>query len=206
MKDNKKRYRSLLVWGIISLVCCSSIYLFCNFIASKQTNHFPLFFDFELSFPLVPWMIYFYISLAILLFLNVILIKDPKVIKAFSVCLILTVLIAGVVFILFPGKLGFKRVTEVTGYQWLFSLLHAVDQPFNLYPSLHITYSSLTVFAIIDQTKNKLFHLILILWLIMIGFSVVLVHQHHLFDILTGIILAGLVIKFVYRRLIPKEA
>jgi membrane-associated phospholipid phosphatase len=136
--------------------------------------------------------------------LNVFLLRDPKVIKAFSICLILTVLVAGLIFVLFPGKLGFNRVSEVPGHEWLFSFLHAIDQPFNLYPSLHITYSSLTVFAIIDQTNNKLFHYILIVWLVLIVFSVVLVHQHHLFDILTGLILAWLVVKIVYRRLIPK--
>ena len=88
----------------------------------------------------------------------------------------------------------------------IFSLLHAVDQPFNLYPSLHITYSSLTVFAIIDQTKSRVFHAFLLFWLVLIAFSVVLVHQHHLFDIITGLVLAGIVIKFVYRKLVPKKA
>ena len=206
MQENKSRIKSLFVWGTISLISCSSIYLLCNFLASIQTNHFPLYFDFELSFPLVPWMIYFYVSLTLLLLLNVFLLKDPKVIRAFSICLILTVLVAGLIFVLFPGKLGFNRVSEVPRHEWLFSFLHAIDQPFNLYPSLHITYSSLTVFAIIDQTNNKLFHYILIVWLVLIGFSVVLVHQHHLFDILTGLILAWLVVKIVYRRLIPKAS
>jgi membrane-associated phospholipid phosphatase len=151
-------------------------------------------------------MIYFYVSLALLLLLNVFMLKDPKVIRAFSICLIVTVLIAGLIFILFPGRLGFTRVSYVPGYEWIFSLLHAVDQPFNLYPSLHITYSSLTVFAIIDQTKSRIFHVFLLFWLVLIAFSVVLVHQHHLFDIITGLILAGIVIKFVYRKLVPKKA
>ena len=196
----------MLLWGCICFISCSSIYLSCNFFASKQIHHYPLFFDFELSFPLVPWMIYFYVSLALLLLLNVFMLKDPKVIKAFSICLIVTVLIAGLIFIIFPGRLGFTRVSHVPGYEWIFSLLHAVDQPFNLYPSLHITYSSLTVFAIIDQTKSRVFHAFLLFWLVLIAFSVVLVHQHHLFDIITGLVLAGIVIKFVYRKLVPKKA
>ena len=100
MQKNKSRIKALFVWGTISLISCSSIYLLCNFLASIQTNHFPLYFDFELSFPLVPWMIYFYVSLTLLLLLNVFLLKDPKVIRAFSICLILTVLVAGLIFVL----------------------------------------------------------------------------------------------------------
>lgn len=205
MQKNKSRIKALLVWGFTSLISCSSIYLLCNFLASIQINHFPLYFDFELTIPFIPWMIYCYISLVLLLLLNVFLLKDPKVIKVFSICLIITVLIAGLFFVLFPGKLGFNRVSDVAGYEGLFSLLHFIDQPFNLFPSLHITYSCLTVFAIVDQTTNKIFHYFLIIWLILIGFSVVLVHQHHLFDIFSGFILAWLVAKIVYRRYIPKK-
>jgi membrane-associated phospholipid phosphatase len=56
----------------------------------------------------------------------------------------------------------------------------------------------------IDQTKQKWFHVFLTVWILMICASVVLVHQHHLFDIFTGLILAYLAIKTVYRRFVPR--
>ena len=69
-------------------------------------------------------------------------------------------------------------------------------------PSLHITFSVLTAFAMIDQTNNKWFHLFLVFWIILICFSVVLVHQHHLFDVMTGLLLSLIVIKFIYKKIL----
>jgi membrane-associated phospholipid phosphatase len=112
-------------------------------------------------------------------------------------------LIASFVFLLFPGELGFSRTDNISGYEFIYNVLHEIDHPHNLYPSLHITFSVLTAFAMIDQTKPKWFHLFLTLWILLICASVVLVHQHHLFDVLTGLILAYVAIKFVYRRFIP---
>ena len=200
MNTVKQRKKSLLIWGSLSFIFCSSIYLVSNFLASKQNIHYPIYLEFERSIPLIPWMIYVYISLGALLILNLIILKNPKVIKRFAICLMVTALIAGTIFVLFPGKLGFHRTIDIPGYSWIFSLLHKVDQPFNLYPSLHICYSYLTVSALIDQTKNKLLHVCLMVWLLLIGCSVVLVHQHHLFDIFSGLALGILVFKLVYKN------
>ena len=148
-------------------------------------------------------MIYFYTSFHLLLILNFFIIKEPKVIKAFTLSLMFSSLIASFVFLLFPGELGFSRTDNISGYEFIYNALHEIDHPHNLYPSLHITFSVLTAFAMIDQTKQKWFHLFLSIWILLICASVVLVHQHHLFDVLTGLILAYFAIKLVYRRFVP---
>ena len=161
-----------------------------------------MYFDFEKDIPLVPWMIYIYASFHLLLALNFFIIKDPKVIKAFTISLMASSFIAALVFLSFPGELGFSRVDGTAGYEAMYSFLHKIDHPHNLYPSLHITFSVLTAFAMFDQTRSKLFHGFLLSWVFLICCSVVLVHQHHLFDIFTGLILSFIVIKYVYRRVL----
>lgn len=144
-------------------------------------------------------------SLNALFILAAFVLKDPRSIKGLCLSLIGTLLMAAVIFVLFPGKLGFVRVDHVEGYQNIFSSLHSIDKPFNLFPSLHVTYSTLSALAMIEQSKNKVFHFVLKVWIILIAMSVILVHQHHLFDIFSGFILAVVGYHYIYRRYIPYD-
>ena len=200
---NPERLRAMIIWGGTCVVFCLLVYLGSNHIASKFGDHYDVYFEFEKDIPLIPWMIYFYTSFHLLLILNFFIIKEPRVIKAFTLSLMFSSLIASIVFLLFPGELGFSRTDNISGYEFIYNVLHEIDHPHNLYPSLHITFSVLTAFAMIDQTKQKWFHLFLSIWILLICASVVLVHQHHLFDVLTGLILAYFAIKLVYRRFVP---
>tara|TARA_Y100001933_G_C18998031_1_gene563368 strand:- start:1682 stop:2296 length:615 start_codon:yes stop_codon:yes gene_type:complete len=197
---NPERLRAMVIWGGACVIFCLLVYLGSNQIVSKFDHHYDVYFEFEKDIPLIPWMIYFYTSFHLLLILNFFIIKKPLVIKAFTLSLMFSSLIASIVFLSFPGELGFSRTDNISGYEFIYNLLHEIDHPHNLYPSLHITFSVLTVFAMIDQTKQKWFHLFLTVWILLICASVVLVHQHHLFDVFTGLILAYVAIKLVYRR------
>ena len=196
------RLKAMVFWGGICVLFCLTVYLGTNEIASNMERHYGLYFDFEKDIPLVPWMIYIYASFHLLLALNFFIIKDPKVIKAFTISLMASSFIAALIFLSFPGELGFSRVDGTAGYEAMYSFLHKIDHPHNLYPSLHITFSVLTAFAMFDQTTNKWFHGFLLVWITLICCSVVLVHQHHLFDIFTGLILSFIVIMYVYRRVL----
>lgn len=200
---NKERIQALILWGGLCVLFCLTVYLGTNEIASNIDRHYGMYFEFEKDIPMIPWMIYIYASFHLLLILNFLVLKDPKAIKAFALSLIFSSFIAAIVFLSFPGELGFSRTENISGYEPIYLFLHANDHPFNLVPSLHITFSVLTAFAMFDQTKNKWFHSFLICWIILICCSVVLVHQHHLFDILTGLLLSYVVIKLIYRKIIP---
>ena len=103
-------------------------------------------------------------------------------------------------------KSHFGRAFLGNGYLSPYLFLHKLDHPHNLYPSLHITFSVLTAFAMFDQTNSKWFHLFLVLWITLICFSVVLVHQHHLFDVITGLLLSLIVIKFIYKKILAMRS
>jgi len=198
------RIKAIVVWGGICILFCLIVYLGTNEIASNMERHYGMYFEFEKGIPLVPWMIYIYASFHLLLALNFFIIKDPKVIRAFTMSLMASSFLAALIFLAFPGELGFSRVEGIEGYETMYLFLHEIDHPHNLYPSLHITFSVLTAFAMFDQTRSNLFHGFLFSWVFLICCSVVLVHQHHLFDILTGLLLSYVVIKFVYRRVLIK--
>ncbi|MCP4914838.1 MAG: phosphatase PAP2 family protein [Oligoflexia bacterium] len=196
------RLKSIGIWGGLATIAFPVIYGFCNHYASGVENHYAMYTQWELSIPLLPWMIIPYLSLNLLFVVAAFILKTPTVIKAYCLSLVLGALMAAVIFIIFPGELGFVR-QGAPYFTAIFEGMYAIDKPHNLYPSLHVTYSSLSIWAMLEQSKNKILHAFLWVWLFLISFSVVFVHQHHLFDIVTGWILALIIWKTFYCRLHP---
>jgi membrane-associated phospholipid phosphatase len=193
--------KAITIWGGLSILFCGGLYLITNSIADTFQSYHRLFLECEKDIPQVPWMIIFYNSYFLLILLNFILVKSPRRIRSFSITMMVSSAIACTIFLVFPGEMGFSRTENVQDFISLFEALHLIDKPHNLYPSLHITFSTISAYVLINQTKQKILHALLILWVLIISLSVILVHQHHLFDIATGFVLAWITLKFVYLKL-----
>jgi membrane-associated phospholipid phosphatase len=202
---SQTRIKALFKWGLIGAFTCSGIYLGTNEIAAQRTSFYQLYFEFEREIPMVPWMIHIYNSFHILLFMNFLIIKDPLKIKAIAISLISSSAIASVFFLLFPAELGFSRTENIQGYEFWYNALHWLDHPHNLVPSLHITFSALSAYVISTEMGSVFLRLIFLLWFLLICSSIVLVHQHHLIDIVSGFVLAVLVKFAIYDKLIITE-
>lgn len=202
---SQTRIKVLFKWGLIGAFTCSGIYLGTNEIAAQRTSFYQLYFEFEREIPMVPWMIHIYNSFHILLFMNFLIIKDPLKIKAIAISLISSSAIASVFFLLLPAELGFSRTENIQGYEFWYNALHWLDHPHNLVPSLHITFSALSAYVISTEMGSVFLRLIFLLWFLLICSSIVLVHQHHLIDIVSGFVLAVLVKFAIYDKLIITE-
>ena len=195
-----KRFKVICLYVTLSTIVFTVIYGWCNQQAALNSTHYSMFSELELKIPLIPWMIYPYISLNLLLVVAAFVLKDISSVKGFCISLMIAAVIAGFIFYFFPGQLGFIR-QSVPGYEKYFDLMFSIDHPHNLFPSLHVTYSTLGILAMVEQTRSKIFHFFMWVWLVMISASVVFVHQHHLFDIVTGFILALIIYKTVYLKI-----
>ena len=202
---SQTRIKALFKWGLIGAFTCSGIYLGTNEIAAQRTSFYQLYFEFEREIPMVPWMIHIYNSFHILLFMNFLIIKDPLKIKAIAISLISSSAIASVFFLLLPAELGFSRTENIQGYEFWYNALHWLDHPHNLVPSLHITFSALSAYVISTEMGSVFLRLIFLLWFLLICSSIVLVHQHHLIDVVSGFVLAVLVKFAIYDKLIITE-
>ncbi|MFA6236569.1 MAG: phosphatase PAP2 family protein [Bacteriovorax sp.] len=189
---DRERAITIALYGFIATFFFTSIYGYCNWHASLSPERIPMYADWELAIPIVPWMIFPYISLNLLFLFAFFVIDDVKAIKGLCLALSISAVIAGIIFYFFPGELGYKRQV-VSGYESLFNFMFSIDHPHNLFPSLHITYSSLTIWSMRHLKSGKMVRIFFDCWLLLITASVVLVHQHHLFDIATGFFLAVLV-------------
>lgn len=193
-----------LQWFSIVLSCFLIVYYSCNSYAASLSNHYHLYMDWELSIPLVPPMIIIYITYVFIFALVPLVFKSPMAFRALACSMLAIIGTSGVIFVLFPWHLGFIRQDSVPEYQFIFSLLYAIDQPHNLFPSLHVTFACICVLALIHQTSNRQFHFALKIWFLLVCVSVILVHQHHFFDVISGITLGWVVYKSVYLKVVNK--
>lgn len=166
------------------------IYGSCNWISSQREDYWRLYSNWELSIPLIPEFIVLYFSFSLLTVVPIFFLFQPQI-TLLAKRMALSIIISGCIFLFIPTQLGFTRIIENDRYELMFSLLHQIDYPHNLFPSLHITLSTITVFGLIPYC-TKAINYILGTWWILLCVSVVMVHQHHIADIVGGIMIASI--------------
>jgi membrane-associated phospholipid phosphatase len=177
-----------LRWAALLSALFFSVYGLCNwFTAQRETRHH-LWFEWELDIPFVPEMIWVYLSLCVSFFLPMFALRAPAL-NALCKRLALAVLASGLVFLVLPAQPGFVRSTSAAEQSTAFRFLYSLDLPHNLVPSLHVSWSALSVISLRCASPPWLRRLFEV-WFIALCASVLLVHQHHVLDVAGGVLVA----------------
>jgi membrane-associated phospholipid phosphatase len=190
--------------GLPLLLLFGVVYFGTNWITSRRTDTHRLYLEWELAIPLVPGMIYVYASLLVLLMVPAVTLTRAEM-RALARALVAALFIAAAVYLLLPADLGFVRPGQVPGYNAVFQALYALEMPHNLVPSLHVAASILLIAALWRTLTPAWIRAGLLLWGVLLCASVVLVHQHHLLDVATGLLLGYLCYRLVYRRAVARS-
>ncbi len=175
------------------------VYFGMNWITAQRTQRYRLYFDWELSLPFLPAMVYPYASI-LLLFLLPPLLLTASGLRSLARAMVVTILLAALSYLLLPAELGFERPAQVPGYDPVYQALYALALPHNLVPSLHVTSSALCIAALLHAASSTAVRLGLLLWGALISAAVLLVHQHHLLDVISGWLLGLAAYRLVYLR------
>ena len=187
--------QTTLLWALgVSLVFLL-VYPACNAFTEGRAHTWVPAARAELGIPLRPGFIWAYFSMY-LLFQMPILFLDTASVRALGRRLVLATLASGTLYLLLPTRLGWPRQVPAAPYAGIFRWMFGLDRPHNLVPSLHVVYSALIVLALLQATRPWPGRALWITWLLAIGASTVLVHQHHLLDVASGGLLAGLCHRF----------
>lgn len=180
-------YRNWAFWvGLVFF----AVYPTCNWLTSIRGGVLELYWMQELTLPFVPELIWIYLSMYVLFLMPPFFMRRPALVKL-GKSLIVGTLLSGLVFLCFPARLGFLRIIPSEGvYQTLFAAMFSLDKPHNLLPSLHVVFSSLIIFGLIDAANASVLRFFWLTWLLLICIATVLVHQHHILDVFTGLLLA----------------
>ena len=196
---NRERFLAFLRFLFWFYLAFFPVYFGAGAIAAHSGRAMTLFFAWEREIPLIPWMIWPYLSV-FPLFLLPLFHLNPQEIARLSRQSTLTILIAGLIFVLLPMRRGFATFSVDGFYRPAFDLLGSVDTPHNLAPSLHVAFGALILLVCAERTTPNWARLYFLLFAVLSA-STVLVHQHHVVDIATGAALAIFV-----RRIAPIKA
>ena len=167
------------------------VYGGCNWITAQRHDVGTWFYAWERFIPFVPLFIVPYMSIDLLFVAAPFVCWSREELRTFARRVVFVILVAGACFLLFPLKLGIAR-PQTTGWLGaLFGFLHGFDQPYNLFPSLHIALRTILAETYARHSRGWL-RAASNIWFSLIGFSTLLTYQHHFVDVVGGFVL-GLV-------------
>ncbi len=158
------------------------------------------------ALPLVPLFVVPYVSLQ--LFINgslvIFLLFRARVFQSAVLSMIVTFLVSYVFFAFLQTYVDRPVLTGNDVFTRMVREVYAGDHPFNDFPSLHVSTS--TIIAIHWWRFSRRFSWPLIIWAALIAMSTVMVRQHYVADIAGGLILAFGTSLFFLRLMDPDLA
>jgi hypothetical protein len=177
-----------LRWTGLLIVLFVAVYGSLNWLTAQRADRWRLWFEWELAIPLVPWMAWAYLSLVASFFLPMFVLDAPRI-HALCRRLAFATVVSGACFLLFPAELGFTRLAQGSQAGFALGLIHRIDLPHNLAPSLHVSWSLILLCSMRAVSPAWLRH-VFDVWLALLLASVVFTHQHHLLDVAGGMLVA----------------
>ncbi len=165
------------------------IYGSCNWITTQRTDVGTWFYSWERSIPFVPTMILPYMSIDLFFVAAPFLCSNRRELTILARRIVLAIVIAGICFLLLPLRFAFDRPHAVGWLGAIFDWFRTMDHPHNLFPSLHIALQLILVDLYARHTRGLL-RAVVVVWFGLIGISTVLTYQHHVVDVLGGVVLA----------------
>ena len=202
----RRTCRGLIGQAALASLLLSALFLGvyggCNWIASQRVDTGTWFFAWERRIPFWPAMIVPYLSIDAFFIAAPFLCRDREELRVFTRRIAAAVLSAGVCFLLMPLRFAFERPVPDGWLGIAFQQFTALDRPFNLVPSLHVTLAVILADTYRRRTRGGV-RFAVTTWFLLIGVSTVFTYQHHVVDVFGGLALAVLVFYFVRRELVP---
>lgn len=166
------------------------VYGGCNWITAQRTDVGIWHYDWERYIPFVPWLIVPYMSIDLFFVAAPFLCGNRTELRTFIRRIVCAIVVAGGCFLLFPLTMSSPRPQPDDWTGPIFRFLHGFDQPYNLFPSLHITLRTILANLYARHTKGAV-RIASHVWFSLIGFSTLLTYQHHIADIVGGFALGA---------------
>ena len=174
------------------------------FTAQRPDSHIGTwYFGWELVYiPYVPILIVPYMSCDLFFVGAPFLCRDEREMQVFRNRILFSILVATAFFLLMPLTLVWPPRPRVAGLFGDFveascTAPFLMEFPHNLFPSLHITLSTILADLYARHTRGVV-RLLLQGWFLLLGCSTILTWQHHLVDLAGGLVLAGFAL-YLYR-------
>lgn len=187
---NKPTKLAALGTSVALSLCFIIVYGACNSITAHRADVGMWHYEWESYIPLLTWFIVPYMSIDLFFAAAPFLCQTREELRNHSRRIVFAILVAGIIFLLVPLKLVITRPDPTDWTGPIFRFLHGFDEPHNLFPSLHITLRAILADLYARRTKGA-WRVAVHVWFSLVGFSTILVGQHHVPDVLGGFVLAA---------------
>jgi len=169
-------------------------------LTARRSFRVPVHLAAELRIPFVPAMTVAYMSIYLLFVLAPFVLRTRQELRAAVATLAVITLAGGIGFLLFPAEVAFPPPPESALGIWagLYHFAADLSLTYNLLPSLHVALSVACV-AMFSPRASPKGSVALWAWAALIAASTVLIHEHHILDVVTGWLLAVACVRAVYR-------
>lgn len=192
MRPNSQPVRAALAARLTHLVLNWLAFAVCyplgNRLADGQQVRRSLALTLDTAIPFVPWTIVPYATSGLFFTLVFFLVRTPEQLRVVSRRLLATTILGVLIFAAFPARFSLARPVLEGWPAWLYAGLDLVDQPYNQFPSLHVAYCVIFWLALAPLTRGPV-RAALAAWLLLIVASTMLTWQHHLVDVVGGVVL-----------------
>lgn len=182
-------WRASLSWSVLLSLLFLVVYGGCNWITSRRSDVGVIQFEWERAIPLIPAMIIPYMSIDLFFVAAPFLCRRSQALHTLVARIGSATIVAGACFLFMPLQMAEERPEFSGFFGVIHDLLKAGDRPYNLFPSLHVTYL-LTLWAVYGHYLRGLAAALLHVWFSLVLVSVLFVYQHHVIDMAGGAALA----------------
>lgn len=166
-----------------------AVYGACNWLTAQRADVGTWYFAWERSIPFVPFMILPYMSIDLFFIGAPFLCASLDELRTLRRRIVLAIVAGAAGFVLLPLRFAFERPVAAGWLGAIFDAFRTLDQPHNLFPSLHITLLTILADLYARHTRGPL-RAALIAWFVLVGASTVFTYQHHVIDVVGGVALA----------------
>lgn len=153
-------------------------------------------FAFESAIPFVPEMAWVYLSVPLALALTPFILRTKREIVPFFFTLTTELLVAGLCYLIYPVAPAWPaRMASGAG---AFRLADALNLDYNELPSLHLAFA-VSVVLVLGRSSGLAVRALLWGWLLAVAASTLMLHEHHVLDVVTGTALGVLAVATVQR-------
>ncbi len=199
LRNITSRIRFYCVIPLLSALGINMLFYSGTMILLADWKHYDLTLPVDLMVPVIPWFMYIYFGCFLFWVINYVMIGSlgKKHFYRFITADMLSRVVCGIFFILLPTtnlKLREAVILEGSSFaETMMRFLYTVDQPRNLFPSIHCLVSWFCFIGIRGQkTIPFWYRTFSCLFAVAVCISTQVTKQHYIVDAIGGIILAEL--------------
>jgi hypothetical protein len=188
-----------VVLGTAQTLWWMLVYFGADWVTGQRSTRVRVHLDAELAIPFIPEFILAYRSLDPLFLIGPFVLRTRAQIRALTWAMFCVTLIAGLCFLLLPAEPAYAPQVVPEFWADIFAINTQIVRRYNMVPSLHVALSTV-VLAAYGTGRGAWDRAGLAAWGGLIALSTLLVHEHHVLDVVTGFLLGWAGYRLVYLR------